>query len=98
MLVQVPKGAWFPLVLAACIMAACVVWHSSYIKTLRFHSRHAKQLSALLAPQEADQDSSSNPSVYVVSSRTIRCHGRCWAGEIVQLTEMIETCPAGSHL
>lgn len=61
-----PKGAWFPLVLAACIMAVCVIWHSSYIKTLRFHSQHAKQLSSLLAPQEA-ADANSNPSVYTVS-------------------------------
>ena len=65
LLPQVPKGAWFPLVLAACVMAVSVVWHSSYIKTMRFHSAHARQLSALLVSQAATSDS-ANPSVYTV--------------------------------
>ena len=66
-MVQVPKGAWFPLALTAAIMAVGMTWHHSYIKTLRFHQQHAKQLSALVTPQEPASDR-SNPSVYTVSS------------------------------
>ena len=67
MTMQVPKGAWFPVVLAAIIMAVCMIWHSSYIKTLRFHNAHMRTLSSLLTPQDAES-ASKNPTVYRVSS------------------------------
>ena len=73
--------------LAACIMAVSVIWHSSYIKTLRFHAQHAQQLGSLLAPQEA-ADACSNPSVYTVSTPLL-----CMA-----VTKLTRPSAEGQHL
>lgn len=45
-----PSGAWFPLVLAAAIMAISVTWHWAYIKRMRYHQQHSRQLGDLLKP------------------------------------------------
>ncbi len=47
---QVPTGAWFPLALAAVVMAISCTWHWVAIKRARYHNAHAKQLPALLQP------------------------------------------------
>lgn len=82
-MVQVPKGAWFPLALTAAIMAVSMTWHHSYIKTLRFHQQHAKQLSALVTPQEPASDR-SNPSMYTVSSPVPTLWALCMQEDLIQ--------------
>ncbi len=53
---QVPTGAWFPLALAAVVMAISCTWHWASIKRLRYHNDHAKQLPELLQPAQDDSD------------------------------------------
>ncbi len=47
---QVPTGAWFPLALAAVVMAISSTWHWAAIKRMRYHNARDKQLPALLQP------------------------------------------------
>jgi hypothetical protein len=71
---QVPTGAWFPLALAAIVMAISCTWHWASIKRMGYHNEHAKQLPSLLQPvynKSEDNDNgeggSSDPSGYRVS-------------------------------